>query len=245
MAADEPQISVVIPCLDEEEAVGAVVDQAWRGIEASGRDGEVIVVDNGSSDQSAEVAAAHGATVVEEPRRGYGSAYLTGLAHARGEYVVMGDADGTYPLDVLHFPVRTPAQLERKYLSRQPEIDDPHVPAALHVRETAAAIRADGAEAVFLRLLVDDDVLASGLEGGLYAVDARLRDALRGERGAAASRDGLAGLVEEVAALRAFDAAARLEDRVAWLERRLDALEASTPRSLLARVRRARGGRAP
>jgi len=101
MAADEPQISVVIPCLDEEEAVGAVVDQAWRGIEASGRDGEVIVVDNGSSDQSAEVAAAHGATVVEEPRRGYGSAYLTGLAHARGEYVVMGDADGTYPLDAL------------------------------------------------------------------------------------------------------------------------------------------------
>ena len=101
MAADEPQISVVIPCLDEEEAVGAVVDQAWRGIEASGRDGEVIVVDNGSSDHSAEVAAAHGASVVEEPRRGYGSAYLTGLAHARGEYVVMGDADGTYPLDGL------------------------------------------------------------------------------------------------------------------------------------------------
>src|SRR4051794_25535169 len=41
-----PQISVVIPCLDEEEAVGAVVDQAWEGIERSGRDGEVIVVDN-------------------------------------------------------------------------------------------------------------------------------------------------------------------------------------------------------
>ena len=102
-----------------------------------------------------------------------------------------------FPLDVLHFPVRTPAQLERKYLSRQPEIDDPHVPAALHVRETAAAIRADGAEAVFRRLLDDDDVLASGVEGGLNAVDARLRDALRGEGGAAASRDGLAGLVTE------------------------------------------------
>jgi glycosyltransferase involved in cell wall biosynthesis len=93
-----PQISVVIPCLDEEEAVGAVVDQAWQGIELSGRTGEVIVVDNGSSDDSAEIAAGHGAIVVVEPRRGYGQAYLTGLEHARGEFVVMADADGTYPV---------------------------------------------------------------------------------------------------------------------------------------------------
>jgi glycosyltransferase involved in cell wall biosynthesis len=96
-----PRISVVIPCLDEEAAVGAVVDQAWDGIERSGRSGEVIVVDNGSTDRSAEVASAHGATVVYEPRRGYGRAYLTGLAHARGDYVVMADADGTYPLEAL------------------------------------------------------------------------------------------------------------------------------------------------
>jgi len=95
------EISVVIPCLDEEGAVGAVVDQAWRGIEASGRSGEVIVVDNGSTDRSAEIAAAHGATVVTEPRRGYGSAYLAGLAQARGSYIVMGDADETYPLHEL------------------------------------------------------------------------------------------------------------------------------------------------
>src|SRR5712692_11041765 len=52
-----PQISVVIPCLNEEEAVGAVVDQAWEGIERSGREGEVIVVDNGSTDDSAAIAA--------------------------------------------------------------------------------------------------------------------------------------------------------------------------------------------
>jgi glycosyltransferase involved in cell wall biosynthesis len=93
-----PQISVVIPCLDEEAAVGAVVDQAWEGIERSGREGEVIVVDNGSTDNSAAIAAAHGATVVLEPRRGYGQAYLTGIAHAQGEYLVMADADGTYPV---------------------------------------------------------------------------------------------------------------------------------------------------
>jgi glycosyltransferase involved in cell wall biosynthesis len=95
------QISVVIPCLDEEAAVGRVVDQAWEGIERSGRTGEVIVVDNGSTDRSAEAAADHGATVVFEPRRGYGRAYLTGIAHARGESIVMADADGTYPVQEL------------------------------------------------------------------------------------------------------------------------------------------------
>ncbi len=101
MTAETPQISVVIPCLNEEEAVGRVVEQAFDGIRRSGRPGEVIVADNASTDRSAEVAAAHGARVVSEPRRGYGSAYLAGLAEARGEYVVMGDADETYPLQEL------------------------------------------------------------------------------------------------------------------------------------------------
>jgi glycosyltransferase involved in cell wall biosynthesis len=96
-----PQISVVIPCLNEEEAVGAVVDQAWEGIERSGRPGEVILVDNGSTDSSAAIATEHGATVLSERRRGYGQAYLTGISHARGDYLVMADADGTYPLNEL------------------------------------------------------------------------------------------------------------------------------------------------
>ncbi|MEX2049124.1 MAG: glycosyltransferase family 2 protein [Gemmatimonadota bacterium] len=97
----EPEITVVIPCLNEAEAVGNVVDQAFEGIRRSGRTGEVIVVDNGSTDASPEVAATHGARVVTEPRRGYGSAYLAGLSEARGDYVVMGDADETYPLQEL------------------------------------------------------------------------------------------------------------------------------------------------
>ncbi len=97
-AAERPEVSVVIPCLNEEAVVGSVVDEAWAGIERAGRTGEVIVVDNASTDRSAAVAAAHGARVVSEPRRGYGSAYLAGLAEARGDYIVMGDADGTYPL---------------------------------------------------------------------------------------------------------------------------------------------------
>jgi glycosyltransferase involved in cell wall biosynthesis len=93
-----PEISVIIPCLDEEEAVGSVVDRAFEGIRRSGRVGEVIVVDNGSTDESAKVAAARGAVVVSERRRGYGNAYLAGLEAARGAYLVMGDADDTYPL---------------------------------------------------------------------------------------------------------------------------------------------------
>ena len=93
-----PEISVVLPCLDEEDAVGAVVDQAREGIARTGRTGEVIVVDNGSTDRSAAVALEHGARVVDEPERGYGRAYLTGLANAHGNYVVMADADGTYPV---------------------------------------------------------------------------------------------------------------------------------------------------
>jgi len=96
-----PEVSVVIPCLNEEAAVGTVVDHAFEGIRRSGRPGEVVVVDNGSSDDSAAVAAACGARVVSEQRRGYGNAYLAGLAAAHGDYLVMGDADGTYPLQDL------------------------------------------------------------------------------------------------------------------------------------------------
>jgi glycosyltransferase involved in cell wall biosynthesis len=101
VALSSPHISVIIPCLNEEAAVGNVVDHSFEGIRRSGRDGEVLVVDNGSSDSSASVAAEHGARVIAEPRRGYGNAYLAGLAAAKGQYLVMGDADDTYPMQEL------------------------------------------------------------------------------------------------------------------------------------------------
>ena len=101
MSTAAPEISVVIPCLNEEEAVGKVVDSSLEGIRRSGRTGEVIVVDNASTDRPAEVAAEHGATVVREERPGYGSAYLAGLAVAQGDFIVMGDADETYPMQDL------------------------------------------------------------------------------------------------------------------------------------------------
>jgi Glycosyl transferase family 2 len=96
-----PEVSFLIPCLDEEEGVGIVVRDVCDRLAALGVDAEVIVVDNGSSDASPARAAEAGARVIEEPRRGYGSAYLAGIAAARGRYVFMVDADDTYDLEQL------------------------------------------------------------------------------------------------------------------------------------------------
>jgi glycosyltransferase involved in cell wall biosynthesis len=93
------RVTVVIPCLDEAETIAECVTRARGVLDESGFDGEVIVVDNGSTDDSGEIARAAGAHVVYEPRRGYGSAYLAGLDAARGEYIVMVDADLTYDFD--------------------------------------------------------------------------------------------------------------------------------------------------
>jgi glycosyltransferase involved in cell wall biosynthesis len=89
-------VSVVIPCLNEEENIEACVRTALAVFSENGIAGEVVVADNDSTDRSAELASAAGARVVHEPRRGYGSAYLAGFAAARGRYIVMGDADLTY-----------------------------------------------------------------------------------------------------------------------------------------------------
>lgn len=92
------QISVVLPCLNEESAIGGVIEEAWIGIRSTGLEGEVIVVDNGSTDDSVRIAESRGTRVIHEARRGYGSAYLAGLAEARGEFITMADSDGTYDL---------------------------------------------------------------------------------------------------------------------------------------------------
>jgi glycosyltransferase involved in cell wall biosynthesis len=94
--AEPPLVSVVIPCLNEAENIEQCVAEALRVLEENGISGEVIVADNGSDDGSAKLAGAAGAIVVHEPRRGYGRAYLAGFAAARGEYIVMVDADLTY-----------------------------------------------------------------------------------------------------------------------------------------------------
>src|SRR3954470_22421940 len=99
-----PLVSVVIPCLNEAENIEECVRAARAAMEAANIPGEVVVADNNSEDGSPELAAAAGARVIHEPRRGYGSAYLAGFAAARGEYIVMGDADLTYDFnEIPHF----------------------------------------------------------------------------------------------------------------------------------------------
>jgi len=94
-------VSVVLPCLNEATTVGGCVREALAGLRALGRDGEVVVVDNGSTDASAAAASAAGARVVHERRKGYGSALGRGMREARGDVVVLGDADGSYRFDRL------------------------------------------------------------------------------------------------------------------------------------------------
>lgn len=102
MEAPEVEVSIVIPCLNEENSIGIVVEKAQRALEAMGVSGEVIVADNGSTDRSAEIARSLGARVVEVPVRGYGNALREGIEAARGRYIVIGDADDSY--DFLETP---------------------------------------------------------------------------------------------------------------------------------------------
>jgi hypothetical protein len=95
------EVSVVLPCLNEAESVGACVAAAKVALAGAGINGEVVVVDNGSTDGSPELAADAGARLVRESQRGYGSALRAGFAAARGEIVVMADADLTYDFSKL------------------------------------------------------------------------------------------------------------------------------------------------
>ena len=92
----EPLISIVIPCLNEAANIERCVSWARTTMAEHGIDGEVVVADNASDDDSAALAIKAGARVVHERRRGYGNAYMAGFAAARGRYVLMADADLTY-----------------------------------------------------------------------------------------------------------------------------------------------------
>jgi len=96
------EVSVVMPCLNEEKTIGFCVAEALTTLERAGLRGEVVVADNGSTDRSIEIARGLGARVVPVERKGYGSALLGGFSAARGEFVIMGDADQSY--DFTHIP---------------------------------------------------------------------------------------------------------------------------------------------
>ena len=90
------EVSILMPCLNEAETIAGCVREALAALAAAEVAGEVLVADNGSSDGSPALARAAGARVVEVAGRGYGNALAGGIAAAKGRYVLMGDADGSY-----------------------------------------------------------------------------------------------------------------------------------------------------
>lgn len=100
-ASKTPLVSVVMPCLNEEKAIGSCIQKIKQTFESANIEGEIVVCDNGSSDRSVEIAESMGVRVVHQPIQGYGNAYLEGFSAANGEYLIMGDADDTYDFNLI------------------------------------------------------------------------------------------------------------------------------------------------
>jgi len=90
------EVSVVMPCLNEEVTIGTCVEKCIKIFKERNIAGEVVVSDNGSTDRSVEIAKSKGARVVFQPEKGYGNAYMKGIESASGSYIIMGDSDDTY-----------------------------------------------------------------------------------------------------------------------------------------------------
>ena len=94
--AEQCELSIVMPCLNETETVGTCVGKAVKWLESNRVQGEVIVVDNGRTDGSQQIARSSGARVVAVVRRGYGSTLMGGIGAARGKFIIMDDAADSY-----------------------------------------------------------------------------------------------------------------------------------------------------
>jgi glycosyltransferase involved in cell wall biosynthesis len=96
------EVTILMPCLDEERTIEACIAKAVSWLSRNGVDGEILVADNASTDRSRELAAHAGARVILVPQRGYGAASRAGIQAAKGKYVIMGDADGSYDFSDLN-----------------------------------------------------------------------------------------------------------------------------------------------
>lgn len=99
--AGQIELTILLPCLNEADTVGICVSKAIESLKRLGIAGEVLVVDNGSTDGSAQIAASAGARVVTEPRPGYGQALMAGIKTAKGQYILMADSDDSYDLTAI------------------------------------------------------------------------------------------------------------------------------------------------
>src|SRR5918992_5148844 len=98
---DRPELSIVIPCLNESATLGICIQKAQAAFRRLGLKGEVVVADNGSSDGSVAIAESLGARVIAATRPGYGSALIAGCREAQGRYILMGDADDSYDFSAI------------------------------------------------------------------------------------------------------------------------------------------------
>jgi glycosyltransferase involved in cell wall biosynthesis len=105
-ASDSVRLTVVMPCLNEANSLEICITKARESMRQLGVPGEVVIADNGSTDGSQEIGRAAGARVIHVEARGYGSALMAGIAAARGEFVIMGDADDSYDFSDLGPMVR-------------------------------------------------------------------------------------------------------------------------------------------
>ncbi|MBS0219206.1 MAG: glycosyltransferase family 2 protein [Proteobacteria bacterium] len=91
-----PELTILMPCLNEAETLGRCIEKALGYFERSGVVGEVLVADNGSNDGSQKIARTLGARVIGVPMKGYGNALMAGIRAARGRFIIMGDSDDSY-----------------------------------------------------------------------------------------------------------------------------------------------------
>lgn len=101
------EITVLMPCLNEEETIGTCIAKAQKAIEKHGVLAEVLIADNGSTDASIDIATSMGARVINVKEKGYGSVLLAGIEQAKGKYIVMGDSDDSYDFsDIYKFVIK-------------------------------------------------------------------------------------------------------------------------------------------
>jgi len=96
MKSESPEVSVVMPCLDEADTIRVCIEKAYKAFKENGIDGEIIVADNGSMDDSVSIAEECGARIIHVKEKGYGNALMGGINASNSQFIIMGDADDSY-----------------------------------------------------------------------------------------------------------------------------------------------------